>query len=529
MAHALLIPSTAEPGEVVSLTERLGHLQFLRVLIVVVAIAGARLGFEIADDARDLLDLAAVAYIAVTALAELARRRARRWSLAALSAMLLVDGALLAWTTYVTGGTQSPLRFLVFVHLVAVTLLASYRSGLKIALWHFLLSLVVLYAQAAGLLEVRESAPGVVPRAGDGLAALPVFNLTTFLVVALVTAAFSALNERELRRRRADSDALATMATEMEQLQQPGAIAEKLLEALGEERGFGRGAVLVARGGLSVLAHRGTEPLPPDAEGLDPVVAEAWARRAPLLKCVAARRTPALAALLPGARRVVVLPLFADGQPLGAIVLEHAGGQGWSNERRLVSVAAQLAAYGALALRNAWLLEQIRLMATTDGLTGLANRRAFDAALARELARARRECASVSLALLDVDHFKDYNDRHGHLAGDEALQELARALTEESRGQDLVARYGGEEFAVIVPGCPQHESLALAERICATARRLHLDAPITVSVGVATFPGDAWEADVLVSAADEALYVSKHTGRDRATAAEARVEELHSA
>ena len=518
--RAPLLPRTVEPSEVVSLTERLAHLQLLRVLMVLVAIAGTRAGFDTADDARDLLDIAAVAYLGATALAELARRSARRWDLASLSAMLLVDGLFLAWITYVTGGTQSPLRFLVFVHLVAVTLLASYRSGLKIALWHSLLSLVVLYAQAAELLVPRESAPGVVPRAGEGLEALPVFNVTAFLVVALVTACFSALNERELRRRRADSEALAAMATEMERLEGPDAIAQTLLAALGEGLGFGRGAVLVERDGLSVLAHRGTAPLPPDAGGLDPVLADAAARRAPvLLKSAAARRNPALAALLPGARRVVVLPLFADGHLVGAVALEYAGGQGWSIERRLVSVAAQLAAYGALALRNAWLVERIRQMATTDGLTGLANRRAFDAALARELGRARRESASVSLALLDVDHFKDYNDRHGHVAGDEALQALARALDEKSRGHDVIARYGGEEFAVILPGCPQDDSLRLAERIRDAARSLRLAAPITVSVGVSTFPDDALEADALVAAADQALYVSKHTGRDRATAA----------
>ena len=193
-------------------------------------------------------------YLVFVAVTELARRRSRRSSLATLSAMLLVDGVYLGFATYVTGGTQSPLWFLLFVHLVAVTLLASYRTGLKIALWHSLVTMVALYAQAAELIPARESAPGVVPDAGSGLGSLPVFNVTAFWIVAIVTAAFSSLNERELRRRRADSEALAAMATEMEELQRPADIADKLLDWLGESFGFGRGVVLAATDGVTVLA-----------------------------------------------------------------------------------------------------------------------------------------------------------------------------------------------------------------------------------------------------------------------------------
>ena len=374
--------------------------------------------------------------------------------------MLLVDGVYLGFATYVTGGTQSPLWFLLFVHLVAVTLLASYRTGLKIALWHSLVTMVFLYAQAAELLPARESAPGVVPDAGSGLGSLPVFNVTAFWIVALVTAAFSSLNERELRRRRADSEALATMATEMEELQRPADIAEKLLDWLGESFGFARGVVLAAADGVTVLAERGAGELGSAPAALDRVVTEAWTRRQPILvKELDPDANPALSALLPRARRVLVLPLYADSRLLGAVAVEHRAGRGWQIERRVVAVAAQLVAYAALALRNAWLLEQIQRSADTDGLTGVANRRMLDVTLARELQRARRESGSVSLLLMDVDHFKDFNDHHGHLAGDDALRGLAQALEQANRGFDLVARYGGEEFAVVLPGCAAEESL----------------------------------------------------------------------
>jgi two-component system, cell cycle response regulator len=355
-----------------------------------------------------------------------------------------------------------------------------------------------------------------VPAPGAGLGSFPVFNITAFWIVAIITAAFSSLNERELRRRREDSEALAAMATEMEELQRPAEIAEKLLDWLGDSFGFGRGVVLSATGGVSVLAERGAGELRSAPQALDRVVTDAWTRRQPILvKQLDPRSSPALSALLPGARRVLVLPLFSESRLLGAVAVEHSAGRGVQIERRLVAVAAQFVAYAALALRNAWLLEQIQRMADTDGLTGVANRRIFDVTLARELQRSRRESGSVSLVLLDVDHFKAFNDRHGHLAGDEALQAVARALEQANRGFDLVARYGGEEFAVILPGCSAEESLPVAERLRQVVRGLEPATPITLSVGVSTFPDDADDADSLVKAADDALYASKRAGRDR--------------
>jgi diguanylate cyclase (GGDEF)-like protein len=148
-------------------------------------------------------------------------------------------------------------------------------------------------------------------------------------------------------------------------------------------------------------------------------------------------------------------------------------------------------------------------------LTELANRRVFQRALDRELARASRSGQQLSLLILDADHFKDYNDRFGHRAGDELLQSLARALEEHSRAFDTVARYGGEEFAVILPECSVEEAHSVAERLRLVASGLEGRAPVTLSGGVATYPVHGRDVASLIEAADAALYESKRAGRDR--------------
>ena len=166
-------------------------------------------------------------------------------------------------------------------------------------------------------------------------------------------------------------------------------------------------------------------------------------------------------------------------------------------------------------------LEQLAMQ---DGLTSLANRRYFDRTLAAELARAVREQAPLSLLMLDVDHFKLYNDTNGHLKGDECLKQIADVLRDSlQRPADLAARYGGEEFALILPGCDAQGALLLAQRIRQNISKLgmaHLATPkghVTVSIGVCSIEkteNTMLPAD-LIEAADSALYESKHKGRDQ--------------
>lgn len=173
--------------------------------------------------------------------------------------------------------------------------------------------------------------------------------------------------------------------------------------------------------------------------------------------------------------------------------------------------------------------DALRAMAAIDGLTGIANRRAFDARAALEVARIRRGGVPLALLLCDVDHFKLYNDAYGHPAGDACLRSVASALASQARrAEDLAARLGGEEFGLLLPGCSLDAAYAIAEGFGAAVRALCIPharsttAPhVTVSVGVAALPPSRLgptETDVaaLLAAADGALYEAKHGGRDQA-------------
>ena len=154
------------------------------------------------------------------------------------------------------------------------------------------------------------------------------------------------------------------------------------------------------------------------------------------------------------------------------------------------------------------LIQRIRHLSRTDDLTGLANRRRWHEELDHELARARRHGSTVCVAMVDMDGFKDFNDKHGHLAGDQLLRETSGAWGEALRATDMLARYGGDEFSVILPDCPLEEACTVIERLRgATPREL------TCSAGVACSDGSE-PAENLIRRADAALYEAKRSGRN---------------
>ena len=158
---------------------------------------------------------------------------------------------------------------------------------------------------------------------------------------------------------------------------------------------------------------------------------------------------------------------------------------------------------------------RLEVLAVTDGLTTLKNRRAFQEKLLEEVGRVARYSAPLSLLLLDVDHFKQFNDTFGHPAGDGVLRDVARVLQETSRSTDFVARYGGEEFVILLPNTDQEGALVMAEKVrAAVERREWRQRPISVSIGVTTMATANGDGMVLVKEADAALYRSKKNGRN---------------
>lgn len=160
----------------------------------------------------------------------------------------------------------------------------------------------------------------------------------------------------------------------------------------------------------------------------------------------------------------------------------------------------------------------LELLATTDGLTGLKNRRTFQDRLIEEHARAMRYHQPLSLLMLDVDHFKQYNDSFGHLAGDAVLKSVGAMLEHMTRGTDLAARYGGEEFVVILTQTDEAGAVIISERIhAAIAGAAWNERPVTASLGICTLTLDTPTPEAMIACADKALYCSKEGGRNQVT------------
>jgi diguanylate cyclase (GGDEF)-like protein len=217
----------------------------------------------------------------------------------------------------------------------------------------------------------------------------------------------------------------------------------------------------------------------------------------------------------------VAVPLRSADRLLGLLVsLDRSPGAIQPGE---VAFIEALAGHAALALENARLYEEVETLSLTDATTALANRRAFDLRLRDELERAQRYQVPLALLMIDVDHFKLYNDTHGHLAGDMVLRRLGEILAgSHLRSADIPSRFGGEEFAVIMPHTAVDAALATADRLReAVAVATFPDAQeqplgrITITIGVAGFPADAADARELVERADLALYEGKRLGRNR--------------
>jgi len=227
-------------------------------------------------------------------------------------------------------------------------------------------------------------------------------------------------------------------------------------------------------------------------------------------------------------RSLLVVPLKTKDRIIGTLSIDSDQPNAFStHDEHLLTIAASQV---AVAIENATLYTEVQKLAITDGLTGVANRRAFDDALENEVVRIARYRHPLSLIFVDIDDFKLFNDTFGHPAGDVQLQEIAKILSSDVRLPDIVARYGGEEFVLLLPHTDKAGALQLAERIRETAEakalkalpgsaskiaKRHAISGYTLSIGVATLPDDAETGAELVKSADWAVLEAKATGKNR--------------
>ncbi len=219
---------------------------------------------------------------------------------------------------------------------------------------------------------------------------------------------------------------------------------------------------------------------------------------------------------------VVCLPMVTNGQPVGVIHLRHAERLDDDEVGHGQRIAEQL----ALAIANARLIKTMESLALTDSLTGLYNARFFDPFLERELRAAERDGQALGLVMIDLDHFKAFNDTNGHQAGDEALRAFADVASATIRRSDTLARYGGEEFILLVRDADPAAAAAIVEKVRVAIEAISIDlgpdrhGRLTASFGVAGSPVHGYDRRTLVRTADRALYRAKGEGRNRVVIAE---------
>ena len=211
---------------------------------------------------------------------------------------------------------------------------------------------------------------------------------------------------------------------------------------------------------------------------------------------------------------LAAVPFVVRGVPIGALNVYRLGADARFSDDEF-ELICRFADMAALALDNAQGRERLLREAQCDGLTGLYNHRFFHEQLRVEADRAGRYGRPLSLIVFDLDDFKLLNDAYGHQEGDVALRRVAAAAGEGLRSADVACRVGGEEFAILLPETTKRQARAAAARLCARVRAMAAARPVTISCGVATFPGDGGSPAELLAAADAALYEAKAAGRDR--------------
>ena len=215
-------------------------------------------------------------------------------------------------------------------------------------------------------------------------------------------------------------------------------------------------------------------------------------------------------------RALFAFPIVVAGEVAGALMVTSPNSQVLPESD--LQIMNSITTQAGVALQNIASLNEVKQQADTDGLTGLYNRRYFNEKLEELVNRAKEEGSSLSLIMIDIDNFKKYNDTYGHPAGDQLLKTVATVIGDTVREGDIVTRYGGEEFAVILKRSGREKALQIAERIRIAVANIPMGgikSPVSVSLGVGTIPEHAADRTGLIEFADQSLYYSKQTGKNR--------------
>ncbi len=306
-------------------------------------------------------------------------------------------------------------------------------------------------------------------------------------------------------------EVLTSMLDSLGQLVTYEAATVYLLDIGVSHRAEGPGAILASEGVPRARATRSA-----DAESREVSEDRSALAEGPVMQAMTSQR--AVARVVRPDHLELVLPLLAGGRALG--VLELCLSEPLAEEE--VKVLELLCAGAAVALQNAHLYQETQRLATTDPLTGLSNYRHFHDLLELEVQRARRMGYAVGLLMLDLDHFKEVNDRYGHPVGDVVLRRVAEVLRTSLRRTDVVGRLGGEEFGAILPGGSLAEVKVVAEKlrraVAEAADPAGAQAPglaVTLSIGGTSLEPEVVDAERLISNADQVLYEAKNSGRNQ--------------
>ena len=501
----LLARLRPDPTELLSFAERSRYLFALRVGLAGVAVAVVIAHGPGSHPPVGAILAGAVASVVLALAPAILRDRSTAVAVRVIGAILLLDGIVLSAGIAVTGAAASPLRFLLFLHVIGAILICSYRTGLKVTLWHSLLFLMVVEAHRVGLFSA--SSEGGADASSMRVAVLTVAGLW---VVALGTATFAALSERELRRQKIDLEHLSAMAARIEAASDPGDIPRIMLEELGTTFGIRRGLILAApHGELMVAASTESPRVGNGPIAIDPLVDRAWSTRTSLaIRTIDPVTDPHLDELLPEAENVLVIPLIGGQiRHLGVVLLEPEGAS--SGIRRWVlAMIEQFTSHAALALNNAWLSEDREAKLVEIGLLR-DELEAYSADLEIKVADRTQELRATILELQEIDRQRRRLLDHVVRASEDERQRIANDVHDDPVQKMIAVKMRLELLAKKHPGLEEiPEAIEVVRGSIGSMRHLLFDLrpPILDEAGLApairTFLENA-DADFAWSVTDE--------------------------